>query len=73
MTQPSTRHFPSFWSRSRRSLDWFSGGAQAVADVIESLLWEDCYVDELQAVAHESDYAGLAFMDWFQRAVARRK
>lgn len=44
-----------------------------VAQVIEGLLWEHVHVDELQAVAQRSDYAGRVFLEWFRRAVADRK
>lgn len=44
-----------------------------VAEVIEGLLWNDVYVDELQTVAQQSNYAGTVFLEWFRRAVARRK
>jgi predicted nucleic-acid-binding protein len=46
---------------------------ETVAEIIEGLLWEDCYVDEMQAVAQESVEAGEAFTAWFQHAVMRRK
>ena len=50
-----------------------SRSGRTVAEVIEGLLWNDCYVDEAQVVAQESDYAGRAFMEWLQIAVRRRK
>ena len=46
---------------------------ETVAEIIEGLLWEDCYVDEMQAVVQESAEAGEAFAAWFQHVVTRRK
>jgi len=46
---------------------------RTIAEVIEALLWNDCYVDEAQAVARKSAIAARAFRVWLSDAVASRK
>ena len=46
---------------------------QTIAEVIEGLLWNDCLVDEAQAVARGSATAARAFQVWLSEAVTRRK
>ncbi len=51
---------------------------KTIADVIEAMLSNDCYLDEAQAVARESPAAERAFMEWLSfaydvRQKARRK
>ncbi len=46
---------------------------RTIAEIIEALLWNDCYVDEAQEVAQESTIAGRAFQVWLSDAATRRK
>jgi hypothetical protein len=46
---------------------------QTVAEVLEALLWDHIFMDEVQAVADESPKAARAFKVWFTQAVRKPK
>ncbi len=46
---------------------------RTLSDVLESLVWDAIWMDEVQAVTNESPEAARAFKAWFTFAVKRRK
>ena len=46
---------------------------QTVANIIESLLWNDCLMDEAQVVVRKSAQAGRAFTAWLASAAKSKR
>jgi hypothetical protein len=46
---------------------------QTLSNVLETMIWNDVYLDEVQDVARASPGAARTFADWFRLAVRRKK